>query len=100
MWEHAAARQGSRPDAYDMLRSDVARFGNFTVPLDQVGHLLTKPGDRDEHLKQFSIVMMRDLVTLSYELALHHATCKVSLQRSPALIAHLDAMSMWLLPIK
>jgi hypothetical protein len=63
----------SRPDAYDMLRSDVARFGNFTVPLDQVGHLLTKPGDRDEHLKQFAIVMMRDLVTLSYELALYHA---------------------------
>lgn len=69
----AAATLLADEQARNLLRGNSISYAGLTVPLEQVAALLANARDRDEHLKQFGVVLLRDLVTLAFELAEYHA---------------------------
>lgn len=58
----------SNAEARQILRSDQAQFGAYTVPFDQVADLLEGKENRDIAIREFLLSQLRALVKESFEL--------------------------------
>jgi hypothetical protein len=58
----------SDPAGRQLLFGAQATFDSFELPFEQVAHYLANDSNREEALKQFAIVLLRDLVTIGFQL--------------------------------
>jgi len=70
----AAMSLFAEPAALDHLRKSHASFGGYTVPFDQVAHMLASEADRQVAIKEFLTMLLRALLKESFELVRDYAT--------------------------